>query len=158
TGFDRRAIAIASSTRVPRKRLREVLASDVAVVEANAPIAEILIRLVALSGDEDRVPGTRHSNGEPDRLATILDELDRVRACEARRDVLEDAARVLRARIVRRHDDVIRAGLGDGPHARALRAIAIPAATEHGDDPTRRHRAKRLEHRLERAIGVRIVD
>ena len=66
--------------------------------------------------------------------------------------------RILAARVVGGDDDQVAEASGDGAHQRTLRAIAIAAAAEDGDDAPARSVPRRLEQIAERVVGVRVVD
>src|SRR5690606_40142534 len=88
---------------------------------------DLLPYLVPLAGDDQRISRPQHGDGGPDRLPPVADFL---RLWYRLQDRPADRGRVLRARIVVRHDDDIRqlsrAPAHDGPLAR----VTIAAAAE----------------------------
>ena len=72
--------------------------------------------------------------------------------------LFDDPKRILGARIVRRdHHDVAETSRHHA-HQRALRAIAISASAEHGNQTARCELAGRLEQITQRIVGVRVID
>ena len=110
------------------------------VVERQHAVADHLVLLVSLAGDQHEIAGPR----QLDRLARSP-RADRRSSAAAGRcrgacrrvrpaaNLLDDPDRILGARIVRRHDDQIAQPAGDGAHQRTLGPIAIAAAAEHRD-------------------------
>ena len=116
------------------------------------------------AGHENHVAGACEFHRLLDRLLAIRDRqqplpvvLARVGG-DAAPDLVDDAERVLAARIVRRHDDHVAQASGDGTHQRPLGPIAIAAAAEHGNQPAGRQRPRRLEQIAQRIVGVCVVD
>ena len=136
---------------------------DHRVVERQHGPADVLAGLVSLACHEHHVPLPRQAGGKLDRRGPV--RLDDHPAPLPLRDpehslqhLGEDGERVLRARVVAREDRHVREPGRGGAHQRALAAVAVAAAAEHHDQFPARHRAKRAEHRLDRARLVRVVD
>ena len=163
---------LATGPRHPRAAApaRQRGARDLDVVERQRPVADDLVLLVPLAGDEHRSP----------RLASVI-----ARSIASRRSTIASdgvprvcpfgAIRSAGMTIPRWISSMIRSGSslrglsevtidqvaearGDGAHQRALRAIAIAAAAEHGDDAAGRERPRGLEQVLQRVVGMRVVD
>src|SRR5918995_3950497 len=117
------------------------------VVEGQRPIANDLVLLVSLPGDEHEIAGPRDAHRPLDRLRAIDDrEIGRpLRAAAIRRrairghddaalDFFDDGGGALGAGVVGGNHDEVAQPRRHRPHERPLRAVAIPAAAEHRDD------------------------
>jgi hypothetical protein len=119
-------------------------------------VPELLALLVSLAGDDDDVARLGCLDRVRDCRAPVLDDL-RV-AVDARKDLVDDGAGVLAARVVGRDDwDIGELG-GDPAHDRALLAVAVATAAEDADQAARCELARGREHVLERVGRVRVVD
>src|SRR5690606_34450825 len=96
--------------------------------EGVAHAVNLLVILVALAGQQHHVAPLGASNQAGDGIATAMDELDGLGPGEAGTDVLDDARRVLGARIVVGDQHHVGQALGHLGHQRALAAVAIAAA------------------------------
>ena len=72
--------------------------------------------------------------------------------------LVDDGGGVLDARVVGRDDHDVAQPAGHCAHERALGAIAIASASEHGDHPSGATAPHGLEQVLECIVGVRVVD
>ena len=120
---------------------------DLAIVERQHGAAHLLIRLVALAGDhdEDRRRGPRRP-----RARSPIARSGSIR-CGASTGIPRTissmiARRVLRSRVVARHDGEIGVFRRDASHDRSLRPVAVSAATEHNDHPASGQRTCTPEH------------
>ena len=72
-------------------------------------------------------------------------------------DLRDDGERVLRARVVARDDREVGVRGRRRPHQGTLRAVAVATATEHDDDPARRHGRAAREHCSDAIRRVRVI-
>src|SRR5205823_884962 len=129
-----------------------------AVVEVDDAVADDLIGLVSLAGDNDDVGRGGAVDGVGDGVAAVLDRLD-VRAGDAGHDLLDDRLRILAAGVVAGDDDAVGHARGDLPHLRALPLVAVAAAAEDDPQPAlRREVAHGGEELLQRVGLVSVVD
>jgi hypothetical protein len=130
-----------------------------AVVEVDLGLAEDLVVLVPLAGDEHHVAGAgethRHADG---RSPVGLDEDLGAGLAHAGDDGVDDGARLLGARVVRGDHRHVGVAGDDGAHPGPLGRIAIAAAAEDDDEPARRERAQRGDDPLQRVGRVGVVD
>ena len=84
--------------------------------------------------------------------------LDVLVAGHAGEDLLDDRGRLLAARVVGRDDRAVGEAAHDLAHQRALGAVAVAAAAEDAEKPSRREAACLGEHVLESLRRVRVVD
>src|SRR6185437_5060467 len=130
-------------------------ARDLAVVERERVVGELLALFVALAGDHDHVAFAGFADSAGDRLAPVRLDLGTVSALE---DLGDDRFGLLAARIVGGDDrDVGELGR-DPAHQRALAAVAVAAAAEDADHAALRQVARRAEDVLERIGRVGVVD
>ena len=80
------------------------------------------------------------------------------RSRHAAHDFFGDPAGIFTARIVRCDDDDLAQAACHRAHQRTLRPVAIAAASEDGDQSSRRHCSRGLEQVPQRIVGVRVVD
>ena len=130
----------------------EQLQRDGAIVEGNAPVGELHLRVRALARDHDDVARRRSGERGLDRVTAVEHDLE-----SSLCDLCGDRPRVLRARVVGRDDRTIGERRGDAAHQRALLAVAVAAGAED-DDHTTAELARRLQDVLERIRRVRVVD
>ena len=150
--------------RLPRARPppRERGGGDRPVVERQHGPADVLAGLVPLARHQHHVPLPGQADGEVDRRGPVrLDDqpgpLPLRDAEHSVQHLVEDRQRVLRARVVACEDRHVGQPGGGGAHQRPLAAVPVAAAAEHHDQFPAGHRAKRAEHRLDRAGLVRVV-
>ena len=112
-------------------------AGDLTVVEREHLVADELIRLVALAGDDHHVAGLGERDPEADRRGAVGFDLDAatVAVADPGQDLVDDGHRVLGARVVGRHDRQVGHARRRRSHQRPLRAVAVATGAEHDDDP-----------------------
>ena len=118
---------------------------------------DLLIRFVTLSGDDDHIARRSGRNCVPDRNAAIQLHLNRNATLEARRYFSGDRSGIFRTRVVAGNPHAVGTRFGGTRHQRALAAIAIAAASEYADDPTRDvtlHTRQNLRERIGRMREV----
>src|SRR2546430_6672604 len=113
-----------------------------------------LIRLVPLAGEQQRVSRPRELETERDGPAAIDLTVVGLRS-HAGLDGVEDLLRVFGPRVVGGGDGDVGEARAHFTHRRALAGVAVPARTEHDDEPTGGERAQRLARPPEGGGGVR---
>ena len=119
-------------------------------------IGKFLGSLVPLARDEHDVAGERKRDGAEDRFATVDDGLVMPPA-KAGLDLRNDCFGDFLARVVGGDDGVVGRLLHRRRHERTLGLVAIAAAAEHDDEPTRVQIAQGLHHIRERVVGVGVI-
>ena len=105
-----------------------------------------------------RSPASASASARPmarRRSCSMCASPGRVESADDRRD---DALGRLGARVVARHVEPVRPGLGRGAHERALGVVAVAARAEHAQQAPARERARRRQHGRDAAGRVRVVD
>src|SRR6266702_6980447 len=134
------------------------LPHDFALVERLLLGSDHLIRLVALPREQDRVAQARQLERLRDRGAAVRETIVGT-APHPGLDLVEDALRVLRARVVGRGDRDVGEARRGRTHWRPFAAVAVPPGAEYDDHPAagRRDVPRGLERPLERVGGVRVI-
>jgi len=118
---------------------------------------------VPLAGHQHQIAGPRELHGLRDSLPPIHDRHDPLPGValgvrrDAAQDVVDDAARLLVARVVGGDDDDVAQPAGHRAHQRPFGAITIPSAAEHGDEPPLGQSSRRLEQVSKRVVCVGVV-
>src|SRR5688572_18059787 len=108
--------------------LAQDLARDLAVVEGDRAVAELLPLLMALARDHDDVALPSELERAGDRPRPVRFDLGF--SVHARKDLLDDRERILAARVVGRDEDGICGLARRPPHQRALGTVTVAAAAE----------------------------
>ena len=95
---------------------------------------DLLVILMPLTGQQHGVALLRQADGTPDGRSAFDDDLMVARR-HAAEDFIDDALRILAARVVAGDDAMVGEFLGDHSHHRALTAVAVAAAAEYADQP-----------------------
>src|SRR5581483_3119489 len=129
-----------------------------AVIEMNDTLADHLIRLMPLAGDDDDVVFRGTENRPFDRSAAVGNP-PVLAAARSALDVIEDPLRILTSRVVAGQNQLVRQPRADLSHERPLRLVAITAAAEeqHQTFPLR-ELTDGMQEFLERVRFVRVVD
>ena len=120
-------------------------------------IGELLVGLVALSGDEDDVARLGECDRARDRLGTVRHRFE-IAGAKTFFDVGDDGERIFFARIVGSDDAVVGVLVGDPAHQRAFLFVTIAARAEDDDEAVRSELAQGLQHAEEGIVGVRVID
>ncbi|KAG1318259.1 hypothetical protein G6F63_015298 [Rhizopus arrhizus] len=94
---------------------------------------DLLVRLVALAGDQDDVAGTGTLHRQADRTRAAALHGHGIGILETGQDVGHDHVAVLATRVVVGDDDLVGQARGNGGHLRALAGIALATAAEHAE-------------------------
>ena len=142
---------------------RQRRAQHVAVVEGVRDAGDLLAGLVALAGDQHGVAGPGARDGGGDRLGPVADlahlaALGRRHRVDAGEHRCADRRRVLGARVVVGDDQQVGAACGDLAHVRPLAAVAVAAAAQHDDQPSRGERTQRAQGTVDGGRLVAVVD
>jgi len=130
--------------------------NDDPLIEWQGRRAPDLVSLVALPREQHQVVRLCDGEGTRDCGAPILDPFV-IRSLHSRLDVIEDALRVFRARIVAGEDHVIGLRLGDSAHLPSLAAITVTTTAENNDQSSAGKRSYRCDRPTQRVWRVRVV-
>src|SRR5215210_1643142 len=118
----------------------QCLARDLAVVEVPLLRADDLVILVPLARDDDDVASARLRDGAMYGLAAVNNlEVRPPRGLQTLFNVAQDGLGVFRSRVIGGRYHYITERRGGLSHRRALRAVAVAAAAEDGDDSAARY-------------------
>src|SRR5262245_52669525 len=118
-------------------------------------IADDLSRLMTLAGDQQDVTALEIRDGLADRFGAVADLGCTGSVCK---NGAADRRRILAARIVIGHDNLVGPFDSDATHDRPLAGVTVAAGTEHHGELSLRVRTQACQRLLERVGLVRIVD
>ena len=114
-----------------------------AIVERLDHAVDVLALLVSLAEDEDEIAGLGVGQRAADRAAPVVLDVRVARARESADDLRDDALGRLGARVVARHVEPVRPGLGRRAHQRPLGVVAVAAGAEHAQQAPAGERPRR---------------